>query len=122
MSDADRFLATLQGAYKRNDHEGIARLLDPLSADSARIRASLNVSRLCCSFSCNTSPLTFFQQANPHLRPSSYTSHTKAFFSDNLPFADFVAASLLFIRDADVTADNAQSALNAFELLSSCYR
>lgn len=44
MSDADRFLATLQGAYKRNDHEGIARLLDPLSADSARIRASLNVS------------------------------------------------------------------------------
>lgn len=123
MSEADRFLGSVQAAYRRDDLNGIARLLDPLSSDTLRVKASLNVgwymhrSQLSQDLA-DPKP----RQANPHLRPSSYTSHAKAFFSDNLPFADFVAAFLLFVRDTDVTADNAQSALNAYELLSSCYR
>jgi hypothetical protein len=45
MSEADRFLSTLQAAYKRNDQDGMAQLLDPLSVDTPRIRQSLAV---CC--------------------------------------------------------------------------
>lgn len=68
--------------------------------------------------------LTCVVQAQPHLRPSSYASLTKAFFGDNYTFADFVAAFLLFARDAHIGSEHEgapETALNAFELLSSCY-
>ena len=62
---------------------------------------------------------------SPPLRPpSSYASLSKTFFPDNAQFVDFVAAYLLFARDAhwDFSDSTAQAASAAFELFSVCYR
>ncbi|SCZ88701.1 BZ3500_MvSof-1268-A1-R1_Chr2-1g04581 [Microbotryum saponariae] len=62
--------------------------------------------------------------STPALRSTSYTSHARSFFSDSRPFADLIAAYLLFCRDAPPPdeADDPNALNTSYSLLEDCYK
>lgn len=60
-------------------------------------------------------------QSNPNLRPATYTSLTRSTFPQHRPLADFVAAFLLYSRDADLT-DTPDALEKQYTLLEDCFK
>ncbi|KDE08854.1 hypothetical protein MVLG_00954 [Microbotryum lychnidis-dioicae p1A1 Lamole] len=62
--------------------------------------------------------------STPALRSTSYSSHVRSFFSDSRPFADLIAAYLLFCRDAPPPdeADDPTALNTSYSLLEDCYK
>ncbi|SGY23602.1 BQ5605_C019g08955 [Microbotryum silenes-dioicae] len=69
-------------------------------------------------------PLSQLLNSTPALRSTSYTSHVRSFFSDSRPFADLIAAYLLFCRDAPPPdeADDPTALNTSYSLLEDCYK
>jgi hypothetical protein len=56
------------------------------------------------------------------LRPASFTSHTRSFFPEYRPFADFLAAFLLLVRDGNLEADDVEGLEATCQLMEDCFR
>lgn len=52
----------------------------------------------------------------------SYTNLTRQLFPEYRPFADLLAAYLLFVRDADLTPDDPIATEQAYQRLENCYK
>ena len=74
-----------------------------------------------CSSSQSTDPLARAPQSNPNLRPATYSTLARSTFADSRPLADFVAAVLLYTRDAPLGTSPA--ALDRqYALLEDCFK
>ncbi|GAA6059040.1 hypothetical protein JCM10212_001265 [Sporobolomyces blumeae] len=60
--------------------------------------------------------------SSPHLRPSSYTNLTRSLLADYRPFADFLAAFLLYVRDSPYPDPSPAALEQSYTLLEDCYK
>ncbi|ORY89349.1 COP9 signalosome complex subunit 12 [Leucosporidium creatinivorum] len=99
----DLWLGQVKGKQAVQDGPGLAALLAPdLTQTFLTLNQSLN----------NT----------PSLRPASFTSHTRSFFPEYRPFADFLAAFLLLVRDGNLEADDVEGLEATYQLVEDCFR
>ncbi|GAA5951322.1 hypothetical protein JCM21900_003837 [Sporobolomyces salmonicolor] len=100
----DLWLSQVKAKQQASDAIGLASLLSPEPSSS--------------SFSVLRTSL----QSAPHLRPSSYLSLTRTHFADYRPFADFLAAFLLYVRDAALGTRDPAALEATYQLLEDCYK
>ncbi|GAA5893551.1 hypothetical protein JCM8208_000827 [Rhodotorula glutinis] len=99
----DSWLDQLKHRQQHRDGPEFALLVspDPTSPSSQHLRNAL--------------------QSNPNLRPATYSTLARSTFPDSRPLADFVAAFLLYTRDAPL--GNSAAALDAqYSLLEDCFK
>ncbi|KAJ8294234.1 PCI domain-containing protein [Rhodotorula toruloides] len=99
----DSWLSQVKSRQLSGDGAGFASLLnpDPTSQSFQLLRQSL--------------------QTGPNFRTATYTSLTRSQFSDYRPLADFLAAFLLYVRDAELAGD-AGSLEKTYGLLEDCFK
>ncbi|GJN90758.1 hypothetical protein Rhopal_003772-T1 [Rhodotorula paludigena] len=99
----DLWLSQVRDRQQAQDGPGLAALLSP--------RPDSNSLSLLRQSILNT----------PSLRPATYTSLTRSHFADYRPFADFLAAFLLYVRDADL-GTSADALDKTYSLLEDCFK
>ncbi|BGP40393.1 hypothetical protein JCM10449v2_004355 [Rhodotorula kratochvilovae] len=99
----DLWVSQVKQRQLQQDGPGLASLLspDPTSHSFLLLRQNL--------------------QSNQNIRPATFTSLTRSHFADYRPLADFLAAFLLYARDADFS-QTVDALEQTYTLLEDCFK